>query len=165
MDTRKFCLSVLVLTALGASAFARTEIRLDLSRQRAYLLDNGDIVATAPIASGRRAHPTPSGSFRVVEKDIDHRSTMYGKMVNSSGRVVKSDADSDDPVPRGGRFVEAPMRYFLRFTGPIGMHAGRLPGYPASHGCVRLPSGKAAQFYNAAQIGTPVRVTGRAPYR
>ena len=43
------------------------------------------------------------------------------------------------------------------------MHAGRLPGYAASHGCVRLPAGKAALFYNIAEVGTPVRVFGKAP--
>ena len=156
---------LLLLGLIGSALAAGTEIRLDLSKQRAYLVQNGDIVDSSPIASGRANHPTPTGSFRVMEKDPDHRSTMYGKVVNSKGRVVKSDADSDTPVPRGGKFVQAPMRNFLRFRGPIGMHAGNLPGYPASHGCVRLPAGKAATFYRAASIGTPVKVYGRAPYR
>lgn len=163
--TRKYYSLLVALTGLSASAFGAAEIRLDLSHQTAYLLQDGAVVATSPIASGRRAHPTPTGNFRVVEKDIDHRSTMYGKVYNAQGRVVISDADSDSPVPRGGHFAQAPMRYFLRFHGPIGMHAGVLPGYPASHGCVRLPKGKATLFYNTAQIGTPVRVYGTAPYR
>jgi hypothetical protein len=51
----------------------------------------------------------------------------------------------------------------MRFNGAVGMHAGRLPGYPASHGCVRLPPAKAVLFYNIAEIGTPVRVFGKAP--
>jgi hypothetical protein len=55
------------------------------------------------------------------------------------------------------------MKYFLRFHGASGMHAGYLPGYPASHGCVRLPLEKAIEFYNAAEIGTPVRVHGVTP--
>ena len=114
---------------------------------------------------GRSGHPTPTGQYKVTEKDIDHRSTLYGKVVDSKGRVVKSDADYTSSVPKGGRFVRAPMRYFLRFNGAIGMHAGILPGYPASHGCVRLPSSKAALFYNVAEIGTPVRVYGKAPGR
>jgi hypothetical protein len=66
-------------------------------------------------------------------------------------------------VPAGAKFVRAPMKHFMRFNGAVGMHAGRLPGYPASHGCVRLPPAKAALFFNVAEIGTPVRVFGKAP--
>jgi hypothetical protein len=74
-----------------------------------------------------------------------------------------SDADADMPVPRGGKFVPAPMRYFLRFSGANGMHAGYLPGYPASHGCVRLPEEYAIAFFNSVEVGTPVTVFGRTP--
>mgnify|MGYP003293025453 CR=1 FL=1 len=66
-------------------------------------------------------------------------------------------------VPRGGKFIPAPMSYFMRFDGATGMHAGYLPGYPASHGCVRLPEKSAIIFFNAVEIGTPVHVFGRTP--
>ncbi len=66
-------------------------------------------------------------------------------------------------VPRGGKFIPAPMRYFIRFDGATGMHAGYLPGYPASHGCVRLPQEKAIALFDAVQVGTPVTVFGRTP--
>jgi hypothetical protein len=56
------------------------------------------------------------------------------------------------------------MKNFLRFDGAVGMHAGRLPGYPASHGCVRLPPSKAKLFFDIADTGTPVRVFGKAPH-
>jgi lipoprotein-anchoring transpeptidase ErfK/SrfK len=158
MILRKLFSLLLLLTALSSPALARVEIELNLTRQRAYLIEDGNIIEESPISSGRPAHPTPTGHFRVTEKDIDHRSSLYGKVVNSRGNVVKSDADHTSPVPKGGRFVRAPMRYFLRFNGAIGMHAGILPGYPASHGCVRLPSSKAALFYEMADVGTPVRV-------
>ena len=64
-------------------------------------------------------------------------------------------------VPRGCRFVPAPMRYFVRFDGANGLHAGILPGYPASHGCVRLPDQSAIAIFNAVDVGTPVTVFGR----
>ena len=66
-------------------------------------------------------------------------------------------------APAGAKFTQAPMKYFLRFDGAVGTHAGRIPGYPASHGCVRLPPAKAQLFFNIAEIGTPVRVFGKAP--
>lgn len=138
-------------------------IEIDLSAQKAWILQDGKQVYETPISTGRTGHETPSGNFTVLEKDLDHKSSLYGRIVDGTGRTLISDADCDTPVPAGAKFVEAPMHHFLRFDGAIGMHAGRLPGYPASHGCIRLPAGKAALFYNIAQIGTPVRIFGKAP--
>lgn len=138
-------------------------IEIDLTAQKAWVLHEGKRVYETPISSGRASHPTPPGEFVVVEKNLDHRSSLYGQVVDARGRVIDADADSDTPVPPGGKFVRAPMKYFLRFDGAIGIHAGRLPGYPASHGCVRLPQGKAALFFNIVEVGTPVRVFGKAP--
>jgi len=76
---------------------------------------------------------------------------------------VVADADADMKVPRGGKFIPAPMRYFMRFNGADGMHSGYLPGYPASHGCVRMPDEMAIAFFNAVDVGTPVHVFGRTP--
>jgi lipoprotein-anchoring transpeptidase ErfK/SrfK len=138
-------------------------IEIDLSAQRAWILQDGQRVYETPISSGRTGFPTPTGHFRVTEKDHDHKSSLYGKIVDAKGRVVIADGDSDTPVPPGGRFVAAPMPHFMRFNGAVGMHAGRLPGYPASHGCVRLPPAKAKLFFEIAEVGTPVRVFGQAP--
>jgi L,D-transpeptidase catalytic domain len=55
------------------------------------------------------------------------------------------------------------MRYFMQFAPGIGMHAGYLPGYPASHGCVRMPEAKAIAFFQAVSPGTPVNVFGTTP--
>src|SRR5437868_12991905 len=66
-------------------------------------------------------------------------------------------------VPRGGKFMPAPMHYFMRFHEADGMHAGYLPGYPASHGCVRMPEQLAIAFFHAVEVGTPVAVFGRTP--
>jgi len=54
------------------------------------------------------------------------------------------------------------MHYFMRVVGAIGMHEGYLPGYPASHGCIRLPTNMAAAFYHATPHGTPVQIVGNA---
>jgi lipoprotein-anchoring transpeptidase ErfK/SrfK len=86
--------------------------------------------------------------------------------VNSSGNVIDSDAEAGDPVPRGARFVGAPMPYWMRLTGGgVGMHAGHIPnpGSPASHGCIRLPRGLAPKLYDVVDVGTKVIVTRDAP--
>lgn len=144
-------------------AQAQLEVEINLIQQAAFLLQDGRVIAETPISSGRASHPTPAGNFVVVQKDLDHRSTLYGRVVDAEGKVVVRDADLTTPVPEGGKFVQAPMRHFMRFNGAVGMHAGRLPGYAASHGCVRLPPHMASYFYKSVPVGTPVHVVGRAP--
>lgn len=141
-------------------------IEIDLGMQRAYLLKDGKAIAESPISSGRAGHLTPTGDFSVVEKDLNHLSSLYGKIVDrTSGRTVISGADAAMAVPKGCKFLPAPMKFFLRFDGAAGMHAGILPGYPASHGCVRMPASKAALFYKTVSTGTPVHVFGTTPAR
>ena len=142
---------------------AQTSVEIDLEEQMAYLLQNGRVVLAAPISSGRYGHLTERGSFKVLEKERNHYSSLYGKIVDSRGNTIVADADADMPVPRGGKFIPAPMHYFMRFTGADGMHAGYLPGYPASHGCVRMPQQYAIAFFSAVGVGTPVTVYGRTP--
>lgn len=147
----------------GASAFAESPYRveIDLGQQRMYLLRGERVVLVSPISSGRSGHLTETGSFKIIEKEKNHFSSLYGRIVDADGRTMVSDADADMKVPRGGKFIPAPMRYFMRFHSATGMHAGYLPGYPASHGCVRLPERNAIDVFNAIEIGTPVRVVGR----
>ena len=155
------------IVSIGSIALANAQnglsVEIDLSRQAAYIIQGRQIVLESPISSGRAGHLTETGSFKIIEKERNHFSTMYGKIVDASGQTVVSDADADMKVPRGGKFIPAPMRYFMRFHSATGMHAGYLPGYAASHGCVRMPEQLAIEFFNAVQVGTPVRVFGRPP--
>jgi len=146
-----------------ASLHAQTAVEIDLRDQMAYLIRNGQVALAPPIASGRYGHLTPTGSFTLLDKELNHYSSMYGKIVDRYGRTVVADADADMRVPAGGKFVPAPMRYFMRFEGANGMHAGYLPGYPASHGCVRLPEQNAIALFNSVEVGTPVTVFGTTP--
>lgn len=130
-----------------------------LGEQRAYFFKGDTIVGDTRISSGKKNFETPPGSYKVIQKHKDHKSNLYGKILDAEGGVVKSDADmSKDKVPEGGSFAGAKMPYFLRFHGGYGMHAGRVPHYRASHGCVRLPSTMAPHFYNNSDLGTPVTV-------
>jgi lipoprotein-anchoring transpeptidase ErfK/SrfK len=138
-------------------------VEVDLRDQTAYLIHGGRVILATPISSGRYGHLTKTGSFRVVEKELNHFSTLYGRIVDARGRTLVPDADSDMRVPRGGKFVAAPMPYFVRFNGSIGMHAGYLPGYAASHGCVRLPKESAIAIFRAVDVGTSVTVFGHTP--
>src|SRR5437016_11731098 len=142
---------------------AETSVEIDLEEQMAYLLQNGRLVLASPISSGRYGHLTKNGAFKILEKERTHYSSMYGKIVDSRGNTIVADADADMRVPPGGKFIPAPMHYFMRFNGADGMHAGYLPGYPASHGCVRMPQEYAIALFNSVSVGTPVTVFGRTP--
>ena len=106
-------------------------ITVDLSEQYAFLWRNGKIVLATPISSGRRSHPTPRGRYLVTNKYRSWESTLY----------------------------PAKMPFFLRLScSDFGLHMGRLPGYPASHGCIRLPERSARKLYASVPIGTLVEI-------
>jgi hypothetical protein len=156
-------LFLLLLLPLAAEAAPPLAIEIDLTKQKAFLLQEGQIIYESAISSGRPKYRTPTGNFTITEKSPDHRSSLYGKIVDANGKTLVRDADSDMPVPAGAKFVNAPMKNFLRFDGSVGLHEGWIPGYPASHGCVRLPSVRAELFFNIVEVGTPVRVFGTPP--
>ena len=107
-------------------------IIVSLADQRLYAYHDQQLVAWSNVSSGRPGHETPTGAFTVSEKDVDHHSSLYDN---------------------------APMPFFMRLTdGGVGLHAGQLPGYPASHGCVRLPLAMAGELYQRVESGTPVEI-------
>ena len=157
----------LAVTVLGISVdccalAADKEIVINLSQQAAYLLQDRQVVLQSPISSGRDGWRTPTGHFHVLAKDVSHKSGSFGMIVDASGRAVNSSATPSSYVPPGCRYRPAPMPYFIEFAPKVGMHAGYLPGVPASHGCVRMPRDLAAQFFAAIPVGTPVYVTGNS---
>ncbi len=136
---------------------------ISLDEQHIGVVKGGELVGLSPISSGREGYDTHPGIFKVTEKDVDHRSSWYGAFVDESGFIVVEDVDvRKDKPPVGTKFVGAEMRYFMRFNGPIGLHQGYLPGYPASHGCIRLPAKMAERIFHAIPHGTPVEVQQNA---
>ena len=131
-------------------------VLISISKQRAYLMTGDQIAVDSPISSGKRGHTTPTGSFTILQKDKDHRSNLYGDYKDSKGRTVRGGISAHiDSAPSGTHFVGAPMKWFMRLTnGGVGMHVGILPGYPASHGCIRMPEPAAAAFLFKGEGGT-----------
>jgi ankyrin repeat protein len=119
---------------LLGDAPSREELRIEISldEQKADLLKDGVPVFTAPISSGRKGFPTPTGDFVITDKHRDHRSSIY---------------------------QEAKMPFFMRLScRDFGMHEGALPGRPASHGCIRLPGDAARKLFKEIPIGTWVSI-------
>jgi len=135
-------------------------IVVSIPKQRAYLMVGEQLAADGPISSGKRGHSSPTGHMHVLEKDPNHHSSLYGDFVDSYGRVVRAGVSARiDAAPSGTHFAGATMKWFLRLTEDgVGMHIGILPGYPASHGCIRESADGAKLFYDRVKVGTPVDV-------
>lgn len=104
--------------------------------QRAVLFRNGVPIAATTISTGRAGRETPTGVFSVLEKQVVHHSSKYDN---------------------------APMPYMQRLTwGGVALHAGHLPGYPASHGCIRMPAAFAQLLYGETRLGMTVVITDHA---
>ncbi|MBC2775196.1 L,D-transpeptidase [Rhizobium sp. AQ_MP] len=115
-------------------------IVVSLPEQRVHVYRNGIRIAVSTCSSGKPGHETPTGVFVVLQKDKHHKSSTY----------------DDAPMPNMNR---------LTWSG-IALHAGNLPGYPASHGCVRLPLDFSERLFGITHLGTPVIISGSAtdPY-
>lgn len=135
-------------------------IRINRQQQKAFFYKGGQLVGISKISSGTEGHDTPAGSYKIIQKSKDHRSTLYGVFKDKvTHQTINDNVDVRvDKVPPGAYFVAAPMPNFMRFTGGIGMHTGYLPGYAASHGCIRMPHHMSTKFFENVELGTPVIV-------
>jgi lipoprotein-anchoring transpeptidase ErfK/SrfK len=141
----------------GASGPAK--IVVSVSKQRAYFLRGKTVVGESTVSTGKPGFSTPPGHYKVVWKDKEHISTVFGDYVDDFGNVAKSNIDSrKDHRPAGSHFDGARMPYAMFFRGGYAMHQGYVPPYAASHGCIRLPQGMAERFFDATPLGTPVIV-------
>jgi len=120
-----------------AAIAAGLRLVVSLPEQRIYVIRQGNLITTSIVSTGMRGHVTPTGTFTILGKAVKHRSNIYSN---------------------------APMPYMQRLTnGGIALHAGHVPGYPASHGCIRLPLAFARQLYAMTDWTTRVIITREAP--
>jgi len=130
---------VSILILFASDLFGYKEIVVNLSEQRAYAIEDGEIIFDGPVSTGVRGRETPEGQYRILQKKRYHKSNLW-------------------PKPNGG----AKMNYMLRLTNSgIAMHLGYVPkSGPASHGCIRLKKGFAQRMFAWAKVGIPVYVEG-----
>ena len=144
----------------GDGSSGKPSIKISLGEQKAYFYKSGQLVGISQLSTGREGMGTTTGSFKIIQKDQNHVSSQFGDYVDSADTVVVANVDvGKDPKPPGTHFKGAPMPYFMRIVGGTGLHAGYLPGYPASHGCIRMPEFMAENFFRNVSVGTPVTVT------
>ena len=117
----------------GAKPQGPLIISISIDQQKIRVYDSNGLFAEGPVSTGTKSHPTPMGVFSIIQKRKMHHSNIY------SG---------------------APMPYMQRITwSGVAMHQGVLPGYPASHGCIRMPMAFAVKMWNWTKIGARVLIT------
>ena len=113
------------------------EVVVSLPLQRAYVYRGGTLIGVSTVSTGRAGHETPPGTFNILQKRREHYSNLYNN---------------------------APMPFMQRLTwGGIALHAGQIPGRPASHGCVRLPLAFARHLFGVTEVGAAVHIVEFAP--
>ena len=144
----------------GDGVSGRPLVRIDRRQQKAFFYKGDTLVGVSKISSGNEDHATPSGRYRITQKSKDHGSSIYGAFKDDiTGEITNWDVDIRvDKTPEGQTFIAAPMPNFMRFHRGIGMHTGYLPGYAASHGCIRMPHHMSEKFFANVEVGTTVIV-------
>jgi L,D-transpeptidase catalytic domain len=113
------------------------EIVVSLDAQMAYVYRGGSLIGASTVSTGKEGHETPTGHFPILQKRKVHHSNRYDN---------------------------APMPYMQRLNWHgVALHGGQIPGYPASHGCVRLPMKFAQKLFGATSLGASVYIVGTAP--
>ena len=136
-----------------------TRIEVRIGEQKVIVYQGDDVAGVSPTTTGKPGHDTPQGHYTILAKDIDHKSNLYGVFVDKNGYVVDGNAEAGQAAPAGAAYDAADMPYYLRIREDgVGLHAGFLPGYPASHGCIRLPHAFAELLFSNVSEGTPVDV-------
>ncbi len=122
--------------APGIAPAGQVLVYVDLSRQLATVYRNGVRIGVTSVSSGKAGYETPTGVFTILQKDAKHRSSKYN---------------------------DAPMPFQQRLTWDgVALHAGGLPGYPESHGCVHLPYGFSRDLFGITSLGATVVIDGNA---
>jgi len=144
----------------GDGVSGAPSILIDLSEQTASFYKGSKLVGVSAISSGREGFGTPVGNYKILQKNPNHASNLYGDYVDANGVVLVRNVDvKKDPKPPGAVFAGAPMPFFMRLSNAgVGMHQGFLPGVPDSHGCIRMPEKMVKIFFENVSVGTPVRV-------
>ena len=121
----------------GLAEQGEIEIVVSLPLQRAFVYRGGTLIGVSTVSTGREGHETPAGTFNILQKRREHYSNLYDN---------------------------APMPFMQRLTWDgIALHAGEIPGRPASHGCIRLPTAFARHLFAATELGAAVHVIELSP--
>lgn len=138
----------------------QSKIVINRKEQKAYFYKGDLIVGMTPVSVGSEGHDTPAGNYKILEKKPMHYSSTWGvaRRKGTDEIVIKDFSPKASKLPAGCYYEPAKMPYALRIVGGYFMHVGYVPGYAASHGCIRVPEDMAKIFYDNAYKGMPVQI-------
>ncbi|MFD2257563.1 L,D-transpeptidase [Luteolibacter algae] len=131
------------------------KVKVSLSKQRVYVMEGNDMLLAMPVSVGTASTPTPTGNFRIFNKEHKHRANSHGYAY--SGDQVKQTYLRSKPS--GWSFKGTPMPYWCEFKPNYGFHTGWVKHTPCTHGCVRMHQNLAPKFYRLVSNGTPVNIS------
>ncbi|MGE9267312.1 MAG: L,D-transpeptidase [Verrucomicrobiales bacterium] len=134
-------------------------VKVSLKNQMVYVMEGNKPLLIAPVSVGKSSSPTPTGTFRIFNKEAKRRANTHGWATNGkTARQVKLGG-----APSGWRFKGTPMPYWCEFKSAYGFHTGWQKPYPCTHGCLRLHENVAPKFFRLVSIGTPVSISHSQP--
>ena len=147
-------------TAYQATDPSAVHVKVSLATQNVYVEEGNRLLMATPTCVGKPGYPTPTGSYRVIDKIQDKRSSTYGYWVNGSQAHPGTSAQSPGA---GWHYVGYPMAFWVEFTPGYGFHEGPIWPYPRSHGCLHIHESASAKLFELVHVGTPVEVAGSLP--
>ena len=137
-----------------------SRLYISLAKQRGYLLVGDEVYIDTPISTGKSMSPTATGTYPILEMAKEYRSSIYGDFVDKKGRPIQTGVSmKSDSAPSGTHYIGAVMKFYCRISeAGCGIYAAPLPGYPASHGGIRVPLDVAKLIYAKVKPGTKVEI-------
>lgn len=138
---------------------SNVRVKVSLSKQRTYVMEGSEVLLAMPVSVGAPGSPTPTGSFRIFNKEAKRRANTHGYAY--SGDQVKQTYLSKRPA--GWSFKGTPMPYWCEFKPAYGFHTGWVKHHPCTHGCIRMHENIAPKFFRLVSVGTPVSIAYSQP--
>ncbi|MDA0812349.1 MAG: L,D-transpeptidase [Verrucomicrobia bacterium] len=147
-------------TAKLPSNPSNVRVKVSLSKQLVYVMEGNEPLLVMPVSVGTSSDPTPTGSYRIGNKDHKHRANTHG--FASNGSQVRQTYLNKKPA--GWSFKGTPMPYWCGFIGETyGFHVGWLKDRPCTHGCIRMHENLGPKFFRLVSVGNPVSIAHSQP--
>jgi hypothetical protein len=134
-------------------------VKVSLSKQRVYVMEGSEMLLVMPVSVGTPSAPTPTGNFRIFNKEAKRRANTHGYAYN--GNQIQQTYLSKRPA--GWSFKGTPMPYWCEFKPAYGFHTGWIKHHPCTHGCIRMHENLSPKFFRLVSTGTPVSIAYSQP--
>ncbi len=135
------------------------KVKVSLSKQRTYVMEGNEVLMVMPVSVGTASNPTPTGNFKIFNKEAKRRANTHGYAKN--GNEFKQ--TYLNKKPSGWAFKGTPMPYWSEFKPAYGFHTGWVKHTPCTHGCIRMHENLSPKFFKLISVGTPVSIAYSQP--